>query len=249
MAKHQLFLFGGGNSWSSGDWTASDDRVRGGKSQSYLDCSPNEPTAKFHGNLDIKTLGGAGFASQRTTGEERSWDLSAYDGIELDLVKADEKQYTLILKDELLPPNPDNGREQSTISYEYDFRFGASSAKDKSTKLFVPWSDFKATYRGREQEDAPSLERSTIKRFSLMMRSFFGDQEGHFSLYITSISAVKNASNSGTDLQEYHSHFPLPYSDEEKAPEAHVGSEDTRMSSTSANQGLMSWIWETCTVS
>ncbi|KAI9698966.1 MAG: hypothetical protein M1836_003155 [Candelina mexicana] len=170
MAKDQLFLFGGENPWSPNDWTASDDRVRGGKSQSYLDCSAQDIIARFHGNLDIATLGGAGFASQRTTGEDRCWDLSAYDGLGLDLVDADEKRYTLILKDELLPPNPENDREQSSISYEFDFRVEDSSNRNKSTHLFVPWSDLKATYRGREQKDAPALNRSSIKRMSLMMR-------------------------------------------------------------------------------
>lgn len=80
------------------------------------------------------------------------------------------KQYTLILKDELLPPNPDDGREQSTISYEYDFRVEASSSTAKPTKLFIPWSGLKATYRGREKKDAPPLKRSAVKRISLMMR-------------------------------------------------------------------------------
>lgn len=93
-------------SWKSDDWTASDDRVRGGKSQvshstssgqgqtnhgnysqSYFDCSST--SGRFHGELDIKTLGGAGFASQRTTGEDRDWNLSNYAGIVLELTKVD----------------------------------------------------------------------------------------------------------------------------------------------------------------
>jgi hypothetical protein len=34
-------------------------------------------------------LGGAGFASQRTTGEDREWDLSEYAGIQLSIAKGD----------------------------------------------------------------------------------------------------------------------------------------------------------------
>lgn len=45
-----------------------------------------EADARFYGNLDIKTLGGAGFASQRTTAEDKSWDLHEYDGVELEIV-------------------------------------------------------------------------------------------------------------------------------------------------------------------
>jgi len=65
--------------------------VRGGASQSYLDCTPTGSTAHFHGTLDIDTLGGAGFASQRTTGDEREWDLSSFEGIEIDVVDGDCK--------------------------------------------------------------------------------------------------------------------------------------------------------------
>jgi hypothetical protein len=44
--------------------------------------SVNGTSIVFQGAVDDETLGGAGFASQRTTGE-RDWDLSSYDGIEL----------------------------------------------------------------------------------------------------------------------------------------------------------------------
>jgi len=46
---------------------------------------------RFTGELDIETLGGAGFASQRSTGEDRVWDLSEYAGILLDVTEADGK--------------------------------------------------------------------------------------------------------------------------------------------------------------
>lgn len=127
---------------------------------------------EFHGNLDIKTLGGAGFASQRTTGDDRTWDLSAYDGVELKIEKADEKRYTFILKDSLLPPDPSNGREQSTISYEYDFTISPSTTGDEATTIFIAWKDFRATYRGKDKKDAPNLDRKKIKRVSLMQRRF-----------------------------------------------------------------------------
>ena len=45
---------------------------------------------EFHGTLDVKTLGGAGFASRRTMPDlDPSWDLSDYDGIELTIEKGD----------------------------------------------------------------------------------------------------------------------------------------------------------------
>lgn len=146
------------------DWTDSDDRVRGGSSKSEFVFNPPSSVAVFRGNLDIETLGGAGFASQRTTGEDRTWDLSKYDGLQLDVAKADGKQYTLILKDELLPKSP-NGREQSTISWEYDFK-----PKTDGEKVFAKWDNFTATYRGREKPDADKLDLKSVKRISMMMR-------------------------------------------------------------------------------
>ena len=82
-----------------------------------------------------------------------------------------------------------DGREQSTISYEYDF---SSSSKKE---LFVPWHAMKPTYRGKEKTDAEKLDTKSMKRFSIMMRSFFGDQEGDFDLSINSIKAIQQGSD------------------------------------------------------
>jgi hypothetical protein len=94
------------------------------------------------------------------------WDLSAYDGIELDIVEADQKRYTFLVKDELLPKSP-NGREQSTISWEYDF-----TSKKDGEKLFVKWEDFQPTYRGKEKKDAGPLRLESVKRISIMNRRY-----------------------------------------------------------------------------
>ncbi|KAL9534655.1 hypothetical protein SMMN14_00545 [Sphaerulina musiva] len=190
IAEKPYTLFGGSKGWHPQDWTASDDRVRGGKSISYLDCTSE--TGTFRGNLDITTLGGAGFASQRTTQEDAEWDLSRYAGIELWIAQADEKRYTFNLKDELLPPDPNTGREQASVSYECDFELPPQTqpgdTHDKT--VFIPWASFNATYRGRPQEDAKPINLKSVKRFSVMMRSFFGTQEGNFSLSIKSICAL-----------------------------------------------------------
>ncbi|KAF4627062.1 hypothetical protein G7Y89_g11099 [Cudoniella acicularis] len=138
----QRYLFGGDEPWNSLDWTSSNDRVRGGASLSHLDCNPLNPIALFSDALDIKTLGGAGFASQRTT---------------------DGKRYTLTVKDKLLPKRWD-GRDQSTVSWKFDF-------EGKEGKVLVPWEELKATYRGREKKDAEPLDLKGVMRISLMMRS------------------------------------------------------------------------------
>jgi Complex I intermediate-associated protein 30 (CIA30) len=69
-----------------------------------------------------------------------------------------------MLKDEILPQRPD-GREQSSVSWEADFR----PAKEGEMVL-LGWRDFKATYRGREVEDVEPLRRGDVKRVSVMMR-------------------------------------------------------------------------------
>ncbi|KAL5419362.1 hypothetical protein PMIN06_009048 [Paraphaeosphaeria minitans] len=184
-------LFGGDRSWKASDWTASDDRVRGGKSQSYLEISGS--SARFHGHLDIETLGGAGFASQRTVAEDNTWDVSHHDGILLNLGKSDGKRYTFILKDELLPQNPDNGREQATISWEHDFVVSEDAAQAESSFVYIPWKKLKPTYRGKEKKGVTKFDTKNVKRCSLMMRSFFGDQQGDFSLSVKSIKAVSRS--------------------------------------------------------
>ncbi|KAI0155169.1 NADH:ubiquinone oxidoreductase intermediate-associated protein 30 [Xylariaceae sp. FL1272] len=184
LPKPGMYLFGGTKSWLAQSWVTSDDRVRGGASQSHLDDISDSPGAVcFHGNLDINALGGAGFASQRSP-DALHWDLSSnFAGLYLKIQKGDGKRYTLIVKDEVLPKRPD-GREQSTVSFEYDFT-GSTGGID------IAWEDFKPTYRGKPAPDAKPLDLANIKRISIMMRSFFGDQEGPFNLQLEYIAAVE----------------------------------------------------------
>ncbi|KAI1260219.1 NADH:ubiquinone oxidoreductase intermediate-associated protein 30 [Xylariaceae sp. FL1019] len=184
LPKPGMYLFGGSKPWLAQSWVTSDDRVRGGASQSHLDDIADAPGAVcFHGNLDINALGGAGFASQRSP-DSLHWDLSSrFAGLYLRIKEGDGKRYTLIVKDELLPKRPD-GREQSTISYEYDF-IGSTGDID------IAWKEFKPIYRGKPAPDAKPLDLANIKRVSIMMRSFFGDQEGSFKLQLEYIAAVE----------------------------------------------------------
>ncbi|KAK0768332.1 hypothetical protein LTR02_017337 [Friedmanniomyces endolithicus] len=184
-----LDLFGGDRKWNADSWTASDDTVRGGKSRSDLEVSAHGSSARFYGCLDIKTLGGAGFASQKATGE---WDLGEYVAIRVEVEKGDKKRYTFILKDKLLPPDPENGREQATISYEADFELPSQTipGDTHNRTVIIPFANLNPTYRGKLKKDAPDLDTKNIKQISLMMRSFFGTQEGDFSLTLKSLTAI-----------------------------------------------------------
>ncbi|CAG7945064.1 unnamed protein product [Penicillium nalgiovense] len=175
-----------GPDWDLSRWTSSDDRVRGGSSVSNLELTTKG--VLFHGNLDIETLGGAGFASQRTIKNEQVWDLSGHDGVELRIVPSDRKRYTFSITDEIPHRRPD-AREQSALVWEYDF-----CASKAGRNVRISWKDLKPTYRGKLVEDARSLDLSRIKRFRIMIRSFFGAQQGDFSLDIQSIGVFRESS-------------------------------------------------------
>ncbi|KAF3055148.1 hypothetical protein GL218_07292 [Daldinia childiae] len=178
-----FYLFGGYKLWNEHAWCPSDDQVRGGKSHSLFVCSADSTVATFSGELDITALGGAGFASQRTV-DPQSWDLLDYKGLRIGVAKSDGKKYTLVLKDEI-PSHREDGREESTVSWEYDFVAGDESEVEAS------WDDFKPTYRGQPKPDAAPLRLDHIKRISIMMRSFFGEQEGPFRLDLNYIVTIR----------------------------------------------------------
>lgn len=141
-----------------------DDQVRGGSSNSTLDCSPQSLIANFHGLLDISTLGGAGFASQRTTKGIGPWDLSDYNGLEITLDReSDGKLYTIILKSDTVPKISGEEGRGTKINWEYDFRAG-------SGKVRVKWDDFKSTFRGKPVENPLPLDLSNITSLSIMAR-------------------------------------------------------------------------------
>ncbi len=179
-----LILFGASKLWLPPPWTTTDDRVRGGASQSYLTALPDN-CARFHGHLDTSTLGGAGFASQFSpldaagAGEDERngvWDLSAYDGIEVVVGKGDGKVYTLILKDDAPVEKREDEREKAGVNWEVEFDVAVKGGEEKSaeesetTQVWVPWGDFMATYRGKAKEDAGHIKTGQIRRVGLMMR-------------------------------------------------------------------------------
>jgi hypothetical protein len=125
----------------------------------------SSPTqAIFHGNLDTKTLGGAGFASQRTKGD-LALDLSHTAGLQLVLgAGSSDQTFTLNVKD-TIPGKRKDGRDEAGISWEVDFE-----APREGGVLVKKWDEFKATYRGRDVKDPEPLKVDDIKRISLMTR-------------------------------------------------------------------------------
>ncbi|KAI4155898.1 MAG: hypothetical protein LQ340_000678 [Diploschistes diacapsis] len=125
---------------------------------------------------------------------DKVWDLSGFEGIQLEVVKADNKTYTFIVKDEIPGSKRDDGREKSSISWEHNFKLDDQDTSELlQHNVTIPWNRFKATYRGREKEDAHPLKVSEIRKFSLMMRRQDAPlkQEGDFELVLDSVSAFK----------------------------------------------------------
>jgi hypothetical protein len=129
----------------------------------------NPEKARFYGHLDTKTLGGAGFASQHSLGV-LDWNLSDYKGgIVIAVAKADGKRYALTLKDEI-PPRRGDGRAEAGISWEAEFEVFHDGSSLDYKNVYLPWSAFKPTYRGRPKPDAKPLDLAHVKRVGLMMR-------------------------------------------------------------------------------
>ncbi|KAK3333722.1 NADH:ubiquinone oxidoreductase intermediate-associated protein 30 [Cercophora scortea] len=173
-----MVLFGSDeHPWTQKDWTSSDDSVRGGKSISTItittppsSSSSSSPIAIFAGTLDIKTLGGAGFASQRTVDTHPPFDLSNFDALVLTIHGSahDSKRFTIVLKDGETIHRPD-GREQSSVSWEHDFTYPAVH-DGLGGRVVLRFKDFRATYRGKEKGDAEPLDWRAVTRVGVMVR-------------------------------------------------------------------------------
>ena len=86
----------------------------------------------------------------------------------------DEKTYTFILKDELSAPDEGGERqsERATVNWEVDFRVSKKGdGEGEGSVIFMPWTAFRPTYRGREVGGAGKvMDTARIGSFSLMMR-------------------------------------------------------------------------------
>jgi hypothetical protein len=152
-------------------------RVRGGQSQSFFTFAANDQSAIFSGNLDISTLGGAGFASQRT---EIAQTKLAFTTVRLEVVPgdfSDDKTYALNLY-----PSLGNDPNASNLEYKFLFRVTKGDAV-----INIKREDFKAYYRGRPVTDKPQEIGSEVQAVSVMCASLFGKQSGTFTLQLRSI--------------------------------------------------------------
>ena len=97
----------------------------------------------------------------------------------MEVGEGDGKVYTLILKDEEAAGKREDGREKAGVNWEVDITVGDGDEEEKGekevgggegTKVWVPWEEFTATYRGKEKTDAGELRKGQVRRIGLMMR-------------------------------------------------------------------------------
>lgn len=174
-------LFGG--DWHVNDWRTVDDRIRGGSSKSVLE-QKDDGSVVFRGELDTTTLGGAGFASQVYYYQDRI-DLSKFKGICVAFGEFDDEKMLAINLFNHLPKDRGDGRNASGITYK------AVLKPFSSGSVFIPFSDFKPTFRGKER-DGPPLNLQKVYGIGIMMQSFFDKQKGPFEICLKEISLSDN---------------------------------------------------------
>ena len=162
------------------NWRITDDRVMGGRSQGNFEIT-NQATMRFSGNLSLENNGG--FSSVRSGGV--SFDLSDSMGLVL-RVKGDGRKYQVRL-----------GTEARYRSWDVSFSAGFQTKKDTWINVRIPFSDFRAGFRGRSL-DQVSFDPSKIRRLGILL----GDKKpGRFEVEIDSISAYSGElSNTIMDL-------------------------------------------------
>jgi hypothetical protein len=159
----ELFDFTDPN--AANEWRAIDDRVMGGVSRSRLRHDPSGH-AVFDGEVSLAQ--GGGFASVRSSPGERGMAGATTCLIE---ARGDPRQFKLSLL-------TDDGFD--SVNYQASF---TTMGHDWQT-ISLPLSAFRASFRGRDVPDAPTLDPARICQVGLMIA---GRQAGAFALDIRRI--------------------------------------------------------------
>ena len=153
-------------------WQIVNDNVMGGVSRSVMEKHA-DGYAVFRGTVSLRNNGG--FASMRTQARNPA-DLSDFDGVTV-RVLGDGKTYSLRLKTVL------NGR---VSWYAYEARFATTSGAWETHSL--PFSDFRAVYRGSYVRENPPLNADAVIEVGFMISD---GQEGPFRLGISTVGLYR----------------------------------------------------------
>jgi len=167
MDMQPLTLFDFSATTKENDWRSIDDVVMGGVSSSALEIQP-EGIAVFEGDLSLEH--GGGFASVHT--ELPQTDLSAYDGLEM-RVQGDGRRYRARLR---------TAPESASVTYHASFETDPGVWES----IRLPFTSFKARFRGRWIPDAPPLDLERITSFGWLVAD---KQAGHFRLEVDWVQA------------------------------------------------------------
>ena len=147
------------------DWTAVNDGVMGGLSQSRPEIT-EAGNLLFAGNVSLENNGG--FASIRHNAE--SMQVERGEGVML-RVKGDGKKYQFRIR---------TSDRFDGIAYKVDFE----TKEGVWLEFRFPWNVFIATFRGRTIEDAPALKPLNIRQIGFLIAD---QQEGSFKLEVQTL--------------------------------------------------------------
>ena len=146
-------------------WNIVNDTVMGGRSSSRW--SKNSSALSFEGFLSLENNGG--FASVRH--DLDNINLSSTDGIFIK-VKGDGRKYQFRIR----------SQASRWANYSQEFK----TKKDTVQSFFLPYKDFKPSWRGRSVRNVPTLTGKDVRGIGFLL----GDKvQGKFKLEILNISA------------------------------------------------------------
>ena len=152
------------------NWKVVNATVMGGRSSSRW--TSNSSAFIFEGNLSLENNGG--FASIRC--ELKNNDLSNEDGIYLK-VKGDGRKYQF--------------RIQSKVSRWANYSNEFKTKKDLVQTFYLPFKDFKPSWRGRRLNNLPNLKGGDVTGIGFLL----GDKiQGKFKLEIIEVGATTKKS-------------------------------------------------------
>ena len=146
-------------------WNIVNDTVMGGRSSSRW--SKDSSALSFEGFLSLENNGG--FASVRH--DLDNINLSNTDGIFIK-VKGDGRKYQFRIR----------SQASRWANYSQEFK----TKKDTVQSFFLPYKDFKPSWRGRSVRNVPTLTGKDVRGIGFLL----GDKvQGKFKLEILNISA------------------------------------------------------------
>lgn len=144
----------------------TDDGVMGGMSKGQV-TQTEQGSALFQGRLSLENNGG--FSSWEI--QRGKWDLSEYKGIQL-RVKGDGRTYKL--------------RLATTEKFRFSpvaFQMGFKTIKGEWTTVKVPFSELKASWRGRSLENV--FDPKKVRRMGIILAD---KNEGPFSIEVSQLT-------------------------------------------------------------